>query len=126
AIVDNNASPPFLPLALDVPSLQGKNEGPYERLTASRYGNYWNLFAPSVLELGLSLDTERDWPNRLLLDTMSRHGGVWATLPRFNSGLDAAYSIGVLRELQRRSRRDMGERDRAMAGLQAFFLHAAS
>lgn len=126
AAVDERVSPPFLPLALDVPSLEGKNEGPYERLTASRYGNYWNLFAPSVLELGLTLDAKRDWPNALLLDTMSRHGGLWATLPRFNTGLDAAYSIGIQRELQRRSRRDVRERERAVAGLQAFFLHAAS
>lgn len=126
AVVDERTSPPFLPLALDVPSLDGKNEGPYERLTASRYGNYWNLFAPSVLELGLTFDTKRDWPNALLLDTMSQHGGLWATLPRFNTGLDAAYSIGIQRELQRRSRRDVRERERAVAGLQAFFLHAAS
>jgi hypothetical protein len=40
--------------------------------------------------------------------------------------LDAAYSIGIQRELQRRSRRDVRERGRAVAGLQAFFLHAAS
>jgi hypothetical protein len=126
AAVDEHVSPPFLPLALDVPSLDGKNEGPYERLTASRYGNYWNLFAPSVLELGLTLDVKRDWPNALLLDTMSQHGGLWAMLPRFNTGLDAAYSIGIQRELQRRSRRDVRERERAIAGLQALFLHAAS
>ena len=126
AVVDEQASPPFLPLALDVPSLDGRNEGPYERLTASRYGNYWNLFAPSVLELGLTLDVKRDRPNGLLLDTLSRHGGLWATLPRFNQGLDAAYSIGIQRELQRRSRRDVRERERAVAGMQAFFLHAAS
>jgi len=123
--VDESSEPPFLPLALAVPSLSGRNEGPYERLTDSRYGNYWNLFAPSVLELGVTLDKRRR-PNALLLDTMARHGGLWASLPRFNAGLDAAYSIGVIRELQRRSMGDISFRNQAIAALDAFFLHAAS
>ncbi len=126
AVVDEETKPPFLPLALDVASLDGKNEGPYGRLTASRLGNYWNLFAPSVLELGLTLDPNGERLNGLLLDYMAAHGGLWAALPRFNTGLDAAYSIGVLRELQRRSRRDVRFRHQALAGLEAFFLHAAS
>ena len=112
-------------MALAIPSQDGKNEGPYKRLTDSRYGNYWNLFAPSVLELGLTLD-EQGRPNNVLFDTMALHGGLWAALPRFNTGLDAAYSIGVLRELQRRSMRDVAYRNQAIAGLDAFFLHAAS
>lgn len=120
-----STDPPFLPLALAVPSLDGRNEGPYDRLTESRYGNYWNLFAPSVLELGVTLD-ERGRPNTLLLETMAQHGGLWAALPRFNAGLDAAYSIGVIRELQRRSMRNVGYRNQAIAALDAFFLHAAS
>jgi hypothetical protein len=120
-----SSEPPFLPLALAVPSLDNKNEGPYDRLTDSRYGNYWNLFAPSVLELGVTLDS-RGRPNSQLLETMAQHGGLWAALPRFNAGLDAAYSIGVLRELQRRSMRDVRYRHQAIAGLNAFFLHAAS
>ncbi|MEX2092640.1 MAG: hypothetical protein WD971_08175 [Pirellulales bacterium] len=126
AVVDEGTEPPFLPLALELASLEGKNEGPYERLTASRLGNYWNLFAPSVLELGLTLDTKGERPNGLLFDYMAAHGGLWAALPRFNAGLDAAYSIGVLRELQRRSMRDVRYRHQALAGLEAFFLHAAS
>lgn len=125
AAIDTSAEPPFLPLALAVPALGGKNEGPYGRLTDSRYGNYWNLFAPSVLELGLSFGREGH-PNDLLCDTLARHGGLWAALPRFNQGLDAAYSIGVIRELQRRSTRDIRYRHQAIAALDAFFLHAAS
>jgi len=125
-VIDAQTEPPFLPLALDLASRGGKNEGPYERLTASRLGNYWNLFAPSVLELGLTLDQRARDPNGLLFDYMAQHGGMWAALPRFHAGLDAAYSIGVLRELQRRSMRDVRYRDQAIAGLNAFFLHAAS
>jgi hypothetical protein len=125
AVIDESTTPPFLPLALEIPSLDDRNEGPYERLTESRLGNYWNLFAPSVLELGLTLD-DRGRPNDVLLDYMATHGGLWASLPRFNNGLDAAYSIGVLRELQRRSMRDATYRPQALAGLEAFFLHAAS
>jgi hypothetical protein len=125
-IVDKKVEPAFLPLALELAALGGKNEGPYERLTATRLGNYWNLFAPSVLELGLTLGQSGGRPNDLLFDYMQRHGGLWAALPRFNAGLDAAYSIGVLRELERRSMRDVRYRNQALAGLQAFFLHAAS
>jgi hypothetical protein len=124
-VIDESTDPPFLPLALEIPSQNGKNEGPYERLTDSRYGNYWNLFAPSVLELGLTLDS-RGRPNDVLLEFMARHGGLWAALPRFNAGLDAAYSIGVIRELQRRSMPDVKFRNQAIAALDAFFLHAAS
>ncbi len=125
-VVDETTQPPFLPLALDLASLGGRNEGPYERVTDSRLGNYWNLFAPSVLELGLTFDQRGRRPNELLFDYMAQHGGLWAALPRFNTGLDAAYSIGVLRELERRSMRDMRYRHQAVAGLEAFFLHAAS
>lgn len=124
-VVDEKTTPPFLPLALAIPSLENRNEGPYERLTASRFGNYWNLFAPSVLELGISLD-KRGRPNAALFDYMAEHGGLWAALPRFNAGLDAAYSIGGLRELQRRSIRDVRYRNQAIAGLNSLFLHAAS
>jgi hypothetical protein len=124
--VDEKTEPPFLPLALDLASRGGRNEGPYDRLTASRLGNYWNLFAPSVLELGLTLDQRGRKPNELLFDYMAQHGGMWAALPRFNAGLDAAYAIGGLRELQRRSMRDVRYRNQAIAALNAFFLHAAS
>lgn len=125
-VTDRNIQPPFLPLALALPSLGGQNEGPYERLTDTRLGNYWNLFAPSVLELGLVVDGTPHWPNAGLLDYMGTHGGLWSGLPRFHTGLDAAYSIGVINELLRESVRDVRQRNRALASLQSFFLHAAS
>ena len=79
-----------------------------------------------MLELGIVLGPQGGRQNDLLLEYMSQHGGSWAALPRFNCGLDAAYSIGVLRELQRRSMSDVRYRHQAVAGLEAFFLHAAS
>ncbi|MCA9231079.1 MAG: hypothetical protein KDA57_10530 [Planctomycetales bacterium] len=124
-VVDASSTPPFLPLALALPSLDGNHEGPYERLTESKLGNYWNLFAPSVLELGLVAAADRS-PNRWLLDYQQSHGGLWAGLPRFHNGLDAAYSIGVINELISRSIRDVRYRNQALASLQSFFLHAAS
>jgi hypothetical protein len=125
-VADQNTQPPFLPLALALPSLAGKHEGPYDRLTESRLGNYWNLFAPSVLELGLVTDGVDGSPNSWLLEYMETHGGLWAGLPRFHNGLDAAYSMGVIKELISRSTRDIRYRNQALASLQSFFLHAAS
>jgi len=125
-VVDRSTEPPFVPLALALPSLDGKHEGPYDRLTGSRLGNYWNLFAPSVLELGLETDVGERCPNSWLLETMETHGGLWAGLPRFHKGLDAAYSIGVIKELITRSADDVRYRNQALASLQSFFLHAAS
>lgn len=124
-VANRSTQPPFVPLALSLPSLDGKHEGPYEHLTASRLGNYWNLFASSVLELGFPAKPAvnlNDW----LLGYMETHGGLWAGLPRFNHGLDAAYSIGVINDLMTRSIHDVKFRNQALASLQSFFLHAAS
>jgi hypothetical protein len=123
---DQSTTPPFVPLALALPSSGGKNEGPYARLTDSRLGNYWNLFASSMLELGLVTDADLGCPNRWILEYMESHGGLWAGLPRFHRGLDAAYSIGVINELIHRSTRDIRYRNQALASLESFFLHAAS
>jgi hypothetical protein len=125
-VADRDTEPPFLPLALALPSLDGGNEGPYDRLTGSRLGNYWNLFAPQVLELGIVTDVDARAPNRWLLGYMATHGGLWASLPRFHAGLDGAYSIGIIKELLARSATDPRHRNRALAALQSFFLHAAS
>ena len=127
-VADRSTQPPFLPLALALPSLEGNHEGPYKKLTGSRLGNYWNLFAPSVLELELRLGTDEGdrCPNDWLLEYMETHGGLWAGLPRFHNGLDAAYSIGVSKELITRSVQDVRYRNQALASLQSFFLHAAS
>lgn len=125
-VADRGTEPPFVPLALELPSLGGRNEGPYDQLTGSRLGNYWNLFAPSFLELRFSSPDRAGVPNRWLFGYAETHGGLWAGLPRFYTGLDAAYAIGYISELLDRSAQDVQARPQALAALQSYFLHAAS
>ncbi len=126
AVADRGTSPPFLPFALELPSLGGRNEGPHPRLTATRFGNYWNLFAPSFLELDFRGTDGHEAPNQWVFDYEQSHGGLWAGLPRFYSGLDAAYAVGNIAYLLRRAENDSGYRPQALASLQSFMLHAAS
>lgn len=125
-VADRTCSPTFLPLALELPSLGGKNEGPHPRITATRLGNYWNLFAPSFLELDFrgpgGGDSAGDW----VFDYAQAHGGLWGGLPRFYNGLDAAYAIGNISYLITRSLNESACRPQALASLQSFMLHAAS
>lgn len=121
-----DGSATFVPFALELPSLNGKNEGPYDRLTASRLGNYWNLFAPSLLELRYSMQADHAQPNDWVFNFTQTRGGLWAGLPRFYDGLDAAYALGNISHLIERSTRDPQARHVALASLQSFFLHAAS
>jgi hypothetical protein len=125
-VTDRAVAPAFVPFALALPSLNGRNEGPYEMLTASRYGNYWNLFAPSFLELDFRDPADPRQPNQSVFDYGNRHGGLWAGLPRFYDGLDAAYAIGNLGYLLERSTRDGRNRPAALTGVQSFMLHASS
>jgi len=80
AVADHGTSPPFVPFALELPSLAGRNEGPHPQLTATRFGNYWNLFAPSFLELGFRGPDGHEWPNQWVFDYARAHGGLWALL----------------------------------------------
>jgi len=125
-VTDRKASPPFVPFALALPSLSGRNEGPYDRLTGSRYGNYWSLFAPSFLELDFRDPAGPRFPNQDVFAYEQGHGGLWAGLPRFYDGLDAAYAIGNLDYLLERATRDARARPAALTGLQSFMLHASS
>jgi len=126
AVTDRTVAPPFVPFALALPSLGGRNEGPYDRLTATRYGNYWNLFAPSFLELDFKEPNETAQPNRSVFSYAEQHGGLWAGQPRFYDGLDAAYAIGYLGYLLDRAAGDGRYRPQALASLQAFMLHGSS
>lgn len=116
----------FIPLALELPSLGGRNEGPYQSLTQTRLGNYWNLFAPSLLQLQLCGPDPWAFPDREVIDYMRQHGGLWACLPRFYNGLDAAYAGGAIDYLLNASATDPRCRPQALAALEAYFLHAAS
>ncbi|TWU30163.1 hypothetical protein [Bythopirellula polymerisocia] len=116
----------FLPLALELPSLNGKHEGPYEALTDTRLGNYWNLFAPSLLQLQMCGADPMASPDRDVFEYMQHHGGLWASLPRFYNGLDVAYAGGIIGYLLNASALDPSYRPQALAALEAYFLHAAS
>lgn len=126
SVADRRHQPPFLPLALELPSLQGRHEGPHLDLTATRLGNYWNLFAPSFLELRFGRGKGEDTPDDWVFGFAETHGGLWAGLPRFYDGLDAAYAMGYIGYRLDRAARDPAERHRALAALQSYFLHAAS
>ena len=116
----------FLPFALELPSLNGKHEGPYAALTQSRLGNYWNLFAPSLLQLQLAGSDPREFPQREVFQYMAQRGGLWGSLPRFYNGLDAAYAGGIISYLLHASAVDASYRPQALAALESYFLHAAS
>jgi hypothetical protein len=124
AVDDSGAT--FVPLALELPSLGGLHEGPYKVLTASRLGNYWNLFAPSLLQLQMVGSAPTSFPDADIMHYMANRGGLWGSLPRFYDGLDAAYAGGIIEHLLHASAVDSRFRPRALAALESYFLHAAS
>jgi hypothetical protein len=117
---------PFVPFAVAIPSLDGKNEGPHPEMTATLYGNYWSLFAPSFLELGFRDTKTPAQPNNSIFEYVARHGGLWGGLPRFYAGLDAAYMSGYIGWLIGESTRNPARRHQALASLQSFMLHGSS
>ncbi len=121
-----DSTPAFVPFAIAIPSLGGKNEGPHPEITATRYGNYWSLFAPSFLELGFRDPKNPAEPNASIFEYAARHGGHWAGLPRFYAGLDAAYMSGYIGWLIDEATRNPARRHQALASLQGFMLHGSS
>lgn len=97
-----DAQPPFIPIAL-----LGE-EQPYDVLTATRRGSYWNLMIPYVIGSGIFNGSERDdWPLRYL----EAHGGVCMGMIRFSQhsklfanedGLDDLYGLRYVDALLRR------------------------
>lgn len=118
--------PAFVPFAISIPSMGGRNEGPHPEITATRYGNYWNLFAPSFLELGFEDPKSPGEPSRSIFNYAARHGGQWAGLPRFYAGMDAAYMCGYVGWLIDEAVRNPERRHQALASLQSFMLHGSS
>lgn len=116
---------PFLPLAVDL-GVTHRHEGPYARLTTDSLGNYYNLFAPTLLHLGQFRMNSEEFPLRLITDYIEKRGGLWASLPRFYRGLDAVYAIGYIHALLEASHDEMAFRNKALNALQSFFIHAAS
>ena len=79
----NDVRPHFIPIALF------GEEKPYDPLTSSMLGSYWNLMAPYVLNSGvLGNDSDQE---RSMLDYLHQKGGVFMGMIRFDqhSGLYA-------------------------------------
>ena len=78
-----NTKPPFIPVALF------GEEKPYDPLTASTRGSYWDLIAPYMLGSGMfGPGSARE---RAIVDYLQEHGGVFMGMIRFHqhSGLFA-------------------------------------
>jgi hypothetical protein len=125
-VLDRKTSPEFLPFALEVENKAGNNEGPFERLTDDELGNYYNLFAPLFLHLEVFRYKDAECPSEWITDYVENHGGLFAGLPRFYTGLDAVYAIGYINELLERSKMDIDNRTKALAGLESFMIHGSS
>lgn len=125
-VLVNKSTPPFLPFALEVENKPGNHEGPFERLTESELGNYWNLFAPLFLHLELFRHHDPELPSEWITDYAEHHGGLFGALPRFYTGLDAVYAIGNVNEYIERSKMDIKNRTRALAALESYMIHASS
>jgi len=64
-----NTTPPFIPVALF------GEEKPYDPLTASMRGSYWDLIAPYMLGSGMfGPGSARE---RAIVDYLQEHGGVF-------------------------------------------------
>jgi len=79
-----------------------------------------------VLELDFRGPDDEGAASRWVFDYAQAHGGLWAGLPRFYDGLDAAYAIGNIAYLLNRAENDSSYRPQALASLQSFMVHAAS
>jgi hypothetical protein len=101
--IDHSTEPPFIPL-----SLYG-HETPYDPITATKMGSYWNLMAPYILGSGVfGLHDEREtW----LIQYLQEHGGIAMGMIRFDqhsglfgneNGVDDLYSLRYVETLLKR------------------------
>lgn len=99
---DLSVQPPFMPI-----SLLGK-EKPYDILTSTRRGSYWNLIIPYVIGSGLFNGTERETS---MLRYLEEHGGISMGMIRFHQhsglfandeGLDDCFGLRYTDALLRR------------------------
>lgn len=113
-LVDRSTGLPFLPMAFEVGSgaTYRKAEPPYAFLAAhvlisdlwTYLGNYWNLFAPLLLEVRLF--PEGDPRGRWIPDYMEQRGGILNGVVRFDLGYDSVYGKGYVESLLEQGRRD--------------------
>ena len=90
--IDPNAKPMFIPIALF------GDEKPYENLTDSKMGSYWDLMIPYVLGSEILTDEQTQGA----LDTLHTRGGICMGMIRFHqhsdlfaneNGLDDLYTL---------------------------------
>ena len=128
-LVEQKDELPFLPMSFDIGAGADyrEKEPPYPFLglnvstsnTWAYLGNYWNLFAPLLLELKLFENS--DPRARWLPDYMEQRGGVLAGEARFTLGLDTVYYKGYCESLL-----EQGRRDHFLTSLYGFLAHGMS
>ncbi|MGZ4987952.1 MAG: hypothetical protein ACXWBP_07925 [Limisphaerales bacterium] len=101
--INDTTMPPFVPL-----SLYG-NEAPYDPITATKMGSYWNLMAPYVI--GSGIFGPGDDRETLLIEYLQKHGGICMGMIRFDQhsglfanekGIDDLYSLRYVDKLAER------------------------
>jgi hypothetical protein len=128
-LVDRSSKLPFLPMSFEIGASHSyrEREPAYDFLginapstnTWVYLGNYWNLFAPMILEL--KLFEPADPRSRWIPDYMDARGGILAGLVRFTLGLDQIYGKGYYESLL-----EQGKRAEFLTSLYAIFAHGAS
>jgi hypothetical protein len=128
-IADRSGRLPFLPMSFEIGADHSyrEREPAYDFLGVNApssntwvyLGNYWNLFAPMLLEL--KLFEPNDARSRWIPDYMDSRGGVLAGLVRFTLGLDQIYGKGYYESLL-----EQGKREEFLTSLYGIFAHGAS
>jgi hypothetical protein len=129
SLADRRATPTFLPMSFDIgEGADHRDKEPAYDFLATTYppsytwgylGNFWNLFAPMLLELKLfdAGDPRSEW----IPAYMEAHGGIAAGLARFTIGLDQIYGKGYYESLL-----EHGHRERFLTSLYAVLAHGMS
>jgi hypothetical protein len=130
-LVDQGTDPPFLPMSFELGTSGAadyrQKESSYPFLspdvpatdTPAYLANYWNLFAPMMLEVKpfAVTDPRASWIPRYI----EERGGLLAGLTRFLMGLDAEYGKGYYESLL-----ENGDRTRFLTSLYGLFAHGMS
>lgn len=120
---NRESQPPFVPLALDIgdpttPAYR-KVESPYPFIPSDPLGNFWNLFAPLMLETGV-FPADSQYA-RWITDFMEQRGGLLAGLARFYRGVDHIYGFAYPLQLH-----DRGDRRKFLATVYSVLAHGNS
>ncbi len=128
-IADRSTKLPFLSMSFEIGGSQNyrEREPAYDFLginapssnTWVYLGNYWNLFAPMLLEVKMfePTDPRAHW----IPDYMDSRGGILAGLVRFTLGLDQIYGKGYYESLL-----EQGNRQKFLTSLYGIFAHGMS